>query len=752
MAITPLPTPPSRTDPTNFATRADAFMAALPTFATETNATAVEVDNDRIASAASASSAATQVTLATAQVALASAQRVLAETAANAASATANVTQWVSGTTYTAGANVWSPINYQTYRRISTGGGTTDPSADSVNWQVITSGLTANDLSGGVQGSLPYQVATGDTAMLAPSTAGYFLSTNGSGANPAWVPPPAGGPNSITTINPMNADIYLTSASNQVQNIFVNASFLSVFLPDATTITTPSSPRFIINNTCTITTSGAAYAYTLAIRRNDGSLVAVVNPGGTAYVALTNNATARGEWTCTGKLLSWTNIINYFSGLPNDFGIAAPPLKLTNGKTIFVVSSGTDTRLIYGSASADAYYANGYYVGLYQISSTQAILVTQQLTNLRSFIVTITDTTLTLTASTVKTTTGTMSTGCMAQINANTYVIAMQISTAIEGIVMTVSGSTTTFGTQTTLKSGLTNPVLNAQGAVGYNSTTALITFNDGVNPTFNINAFAVTVSGTTFTVGATSLLRTGGNTAQAEPRAFIQNGSVLIVAVDTQTSGTCFGAITISGTTLTVGTFVTNANSWAGVKVPFAFNLSTTFYKNWYTTRLRGFCITVSGTTTTIVYTALSSQGFVEDTVNNRMLSLDFPTFEQTNKLDPAGGSNPVVYSANASGLTTTSAQLQGGDVFGGYLDQIILTSGGALYGNRQYGNRMTNLKTMSFSGVFTENYGVSNNIAARNLPTSADDVNPAYSLVIGNVGLVRTAAKVTVVVEMAI
>lgn len=142
MAITPLPTPPSREDPTNFATRADAFMAALPDFATETNAVAVEVDADRVAAAASASSAATQVTLATAQVALASAQRVLAETAASAASATANVTQWVSGTTYTAGANVWSPITYQTYRRNSTGGGTTDPSADTSNWTKISENLT----------------------------------------------------------------------------------------------------------------------------------------------------------------------------------------------------------------------------------------------------------------------------------------------------------------------------------------------------------------------------------------------------------------------------------------------------------------------------------------------------------------------------------------------------------------------------------------------------------------------------------
>ena len=38
MPVTALPTPPSRADPTNFAARADAFLAALPTFVTEINA------------------------------------------------------------------------------------------------------------------------------------------------------------------------------------------------------------------------------------------------------------------------------------------------------------------------------------------------------------------------------------------------------------------------------------------------------------------------------------------------------------------------------------------------------------------------------------------------------------------------------------------------------------------------------------------------------------------------------------------
>ena len=120
MAITALPTPPSRNDPTNFSTRADAFLGALPDFATEANALAVDVNDDAVAAAASAVDAEDAVTA--------------AEAAAAAAAAAANVTKWVSGTTYAEGVVVWSPITYLSYRRKIAGAGTTDPSADGTNW------------------------------------------------------------------------------------------------------------------------------------------------------------------------------------------------------------------------------------------------------------------------------------------------------------------------------------------------------------------------------------------------------------------------------------------------------------------------------------------------------------------------------------------------------------------------------------------------------------------------------------------
>jgi hypothetical protein len=123
MAITPLPTPPSRDDPANFATRADAFLGALPDFATEANALAVDVNANAVSADADAATATTKA--------------LEAAASANAAAAASGAVKWVSGTTYAEGAVVWSPINYLSYRRKTAGGGTTDPSLDETNWAGI---------------------------------------------------------------------------------------------------------------------------------------------------------------------------------------------------------------------------------------------------------------------------------------------------------------------------------------------------------------------------------------------------------------------------------------------------------------------------------------------------------------------------------------------------------------------------------------------------------------------------------------
>lgn len=80
--ITPLPPPPSRSDPANFASKGDALLGALPTFVTETNTVAGEVNTN-------ATTATTQAGIATTQAGIATTQAGIATTQANAAASDA---------------------------------------------------------------------------------------------------------------------------------------------------------------------------------------------------------------------------------------------------------------------------------------------------------------------------------------------------------------------------------------------------------------------------------------------------------------------------------------------------------------------------------------------------------------------------------------------------------------------------------------------------------------------------------------
>lgn len=129
MPISALPTPPSRQDPANFATRSDAFLAALPTFTTEANALASQVTSME---------ADTLSFMNQAQAAAASAATV------------SGVARWVTGTTYAQYAVVYSPADFKTYRKKTASSvSTVDPSADATNWALVAGmGNASFDASG----------------------------------------------------------------------------------------------------------------------------------------------------------------------------------------------------------------------------------------------------------------------------------------------------------------------------------------------------------------------------------------------------------------------------------------------------------------------------------------------------------------------------------------------------------------------------------------------------------------------------
>lgn len=99
------------------------YMTDLPLRGAEENALAADVSSKQVLASAAAVSA--------------TASANTAKASADAAVLASGVAKWISGTAYAEGAPVWSPANFQTYRRKTAGSGVLDPAMDSANWQVL---------------------------------------------------------------------------------------------------------------------------------------------------------------------------------------------------------------------------------------------------------------------------------------------------------------------------------------------------------------------------------------------------------------------------------------------------------------------------------------------------------------------------------------------------------------------------------------------------------------------------------------
>jgi hypothetical protein len=219
-SVTAPPAAPSRSSPGTFAALADAYHAWLSPFVTQIAAlatnvynNAVDAYNNALAGAASAAAA-----LVSQNAAAASAQ---------AAAASAGASIWVSGTTYAIGDVRWSPATRYTYRRITAGAGTTDPSADPTNW--VLAGGTA-----------PQLIVVSATTQAAQANAHYILTNVAASTvtlpasptvgDPVWV----SGANGLTTnviarngnkIHGVSEDMTLIFVNETVQLRYESASF-----------------------------------------------------------------------------------------------------------------------------------------------------------------------------------------------------------------------------------------------------------------------------------------------------------------------------------------------------------------------------------------------------------------------------------------------------------------------------------------------------------------------------------------------
>lgn len=102
------------------------------------------------------------------------------------------------------------------------------------------------DLAGGDTGYIPYQSAEDTTSLLAPSTAGYVLTTNGVGEAPSWQKAAAGAmgggtSNAVFFENDQTVtdDYTITAGKNA-------GTFGPVTINDGITVTVPDSSVWTI--------------------------------------------------------------------------------------------------------------------------------------------------------------------------------------------------------------------------------------------------------------------------------------------------------------------------------------------------------------------------------------------------------------------------------------------------------------------------------------------------------------------------
>jgi hypothetical protein len=94
----------------------------------------------------------------------------------------------------------------------------------------LTIGGNAGGVTGGAIGSLVYQTAANTTGFLAPSTAGYVLTTNGPGSAPSWGVVGAAG-SLVTTdfsIQEVSGKLYFYNGATQIASLDSSGNFTAL--------------------------------------------------------------------------------------------------------------------------------------------------------------------------------------------------------------------------------------------------------------------------------------------------------------------------------------------------------------------------------------------------------------------------------------------------------------------------------------------------------------------------------------------
>ena len=338
----------------------------------------------------------------------------------------------------------------------------------------------------------------------------------------------------------------------------------SVKLPSATAMAV-GGPSIIIDNT--------KGSYPVGIRNSSDVLIMAVAAGSEAIVSLKDNSTTAGIWSVVGNNLE-PGLVTMNTRLSSFVGSSAMPrpfvalddntsihFALWSGVSFYAFVVDNTGKVISTPILVTA--SGGQPVAAFKISATQAIVFFgSSNTNHSAAVLTLTGSSpnYSISVGTVANTTVSLSSlagasGCwggedfqsdprIAQLSSSLYVVAATNSINNDGyaLAVSVSGTTVTIGALSSTISTLNN----SQTIYPLTSTTALVICKTGSSAPFTMKAAVLSISGTTTTVNTvnTTLLTSSVNTA---PSSVLLSPTMAVIMDDGNVSGTSARAVTLS-------------------------------------------------------------------------------------------------------------------------------------------------------------------------------------------------------------
>lgn len=465
----------------------------------------------------------------------------------------------IAGQTWT-GTHNYTGATVTVATPVSGSNPTTKTYVDNLSFSVALPGQAGN--------AGKYVTTDGSTASWAevyPSqtgNAGKVLSTNGT--TTSWA---ASGISSVTNIV---AATTLTAANIAYHTVSMTALGQSVTLPVATTLTV-GTPKAVFKNTG---------GYPFGIRDSTGALLMGVAAGGVAYVSLDSASTAAGSWSVTGTNLEpgLTTIDSTFSStyastvlapfVALDDNVSIHFAALASGFAAFVVDKvgGVVSTPVTVSATASSVP-----VQCFKVSSTSAIVFYGSSAASNACVILSlsgVSPSLTLTVNTQQSNVLVTASNGGAWSNENFVGVPKiaQLSSTLYGfsyaavnvgntmaMAISVSGVTITVGTPVTIIANA-NPD-SPTTTYPLTATTFLVLYKQNSAAPYTNNAVVISVSGTTCTVGTPAVLTGNSGATITVPLSCLLSATKCMV-VDNNNSADIFAsAITITGTSLSVGT-----------------------------------------------------------------------------------------------------------------------------------------------------------------------------------------------------